>query len=65
MNTVVSINWNIKDLIRDKVSFDDWHLGVFRERASRKVLSRIKAKADELAEMKKAVFLAATDEAAA
>jgi hypothetical protein len=65
MNTVVSINWKIKDLIRDKVSFDDWYLGIFGVRASRKVLSQIKAKADELVEMKKAVFLAATDEAAA
>ena len=65
MNTVVSINWSIKDLIRDKVSFDDWHLGIFGVRASKSVLSKIKANEDELAEMKNAVFLAATDEAAA
>ena len=60
MKTVVSINWKIKDLIRNKLSFEKWHLDVFGLPASKKVLNKIKAEAKELAEMKKAV-LAATD----
>ena len=52
MNTVVSINWKIKDLIREQVSFDKWHKAVFGVDAPRKVLSKIKADAKELAEMK-------------
>ena len=60
MNTVVSINWKIKDLIREQVSFDKWYKAVFGIDAPRKVLSKIKADAKELAEMKKEV-LAATD----
>ena len=63
MNPVVSINWKIKDLIREKLSFQKWHLTVFGVEASRKVLSKIKADAKELAEMKQAILLAATDEA--
>ena len=65
MKTVVSINWKIRDLIREKLSFANWHKTVFSRPASRKVLSEITATAEELAEMKKAVILAATDEAAA
>ena len=64
MNTVVSINWKIRDLIREKLSFANWHKTVFGRPASRKVLSEIKAKGQELVEMKETV-LAATDEAAA
>ena len=65
MNPVVSINWKIKDLIREKLSFQKWHLTVFGVEASRKVLSKIKADAKELAEMKQAILSAATDEATA
>ena len=64
MNTVVELNWKIKDLIREKLSFANWHKTVFGRPASRKVLSEIKAKGQELVEMKETV-LAATDEAAA
>ena len=60
MNPVVSINWKIKDLIREKLSFANWHKTVFDRPASRKVLSEIKAKGQELVEMKETV-LAATD----
>jgi len=60
MNTVVELNWKVKDLIRNKLSFEKWHLDVFDLPASKKVLNRIKAEAKELAEMKKQV-LAATD----
>ena len=60
MNPVVSINWKIKDLIREKLSFQKWYKAVFGVDAPRKVLSKIKADAKELAEMKKEV-LAATD----
>ena len=60
MNPVVSINWKIKDLIREKLSFANWHKTVFGRPASRKVLSEIKAKGQELVEMKETV-LAATD----
>ena len=60
MNTVVELNWKVKDLIRNKLSFEKWHLDVFDFPASKKVLNRIKAEAKELVEMKKAV-LAATD----
>ena len=63
MNTVVTLNWRIKDLIREKLSFANWHKTVFDRPASRKVLSEIKAKGQELVEMKETV-LAATDEAA-
>jgi hypothetical protein len=63
MNPVVSINWKIKDLIREKLSFQKWHLTVFGVEASRKVLSKIKADAKELVEMKQAILSAATDEA--
>lgn len=63
MNTIVSINWKIKDLIREQVSFDKWHKAVFGVDAPRKVLNKIKADAKELAEMKQAVLLAATDKA--
>ena len=65
MNTVVSINWKIKDLIREQVSFGTWHKTVFGVDATRKILSQIKTNAKELAEMKKDVFLAATDQAPA
>ena len=60
MKTVVELNWKVKDLIRNKLSFERWHLDVFDFPASKKVLNRIKAEAKELVEMKKAV-LAATD----
>jgi len=60
MNTVVELNWKVKDLIRNKLSFEKWHLDVFDLPAPKKVLNRIKAEAKELVEMKKAV-LAATD----
>jgi hypothetical protein len=63
MKTVVSINWKIKDLIRNKLSFEKWHLDVFGLPASKKVLNKIKAEAKELAEMKQAVLLAAKDKA--
>jgi len=63
MKTVVSINWRIRDLIREKLSFEKWHLDVFDSPAPKKVLNKIKAKAKELAEMKQAVLLAAKDEA--
>ena len=61
MKTVVSINWKIRDLIREKLSFEKWHLDIFDFPASKKVLNKIKATAKELAEMKRAVLLAATD----
>jgi hypothetical protein len=60
MNTIVELNWKIKDLIRNKLSFEKWHLDVFDSPASKKVLNRIKTEAKELAQMKKEV-LAATD----
>jgi hypothetical protein len=60
MNTIVTLNWRIKDLIREKLSFANWHKTVFGRPASRKVLSEIKAKGQELVEMKETV-LAATD----
>jgi hypothetical protein len=62
MNTVVSINWKIKDLIREQVSFDKWYKAVFGVDAPRKVLNKIKADAKELAEMK-AELSVAMDEA--
>ena len=60
MNTVVELNWKVKDLIREKLSFEKWHLDIFDLPASKKVLNKNKATARELAEMKKEV-LAATD----
>ena len=64
MNTVVSLNWKIKDLIREKLSFQKWHLTVFGVEASRRVLNKVKADAKELAELKESMFLSATGEAA-
>ena len=64
MDTVVTLNWRIKDLIRENLSFANWHKTVFGRPASRKVLSEIKAKGQELVEMKEAILLAATDKAA-
>ncbi len=61
MNTVVKLNWKIRDLIREKLSFQKWHKTVFGVDATRKVLSKVKADAKELAEMKQAMLLAATD----
>ena len=65
MKTVVSINWRIKDLVREKLSFEKWHLVVFGIAASKKVLNKIKEKENELKRMKEAVISAARDEAAA
>ena len=61
MNTIVELNWKIKDLIRNKLSFEKWHQTVYDAPASKKVLSKIKADAKELVEMKQAMLLAATD----
>ena len=61
MKTVVELNWKVKDLIREKLSFEKWHLDIFDLPASKKVLSKIKADAKELVEMKQAMLLAATD----
>jgi len=63
MNTVVSINWKIKDLIREQVSFGKWHLNIFGVDASKKVLNKIKNTEHELKQMKEAVLSAAMDEA--
>ena len=65
MKTVVELNWKVKDLIREKLSFEKWHLDVFDFPASKKVLNKIKAKGRELKQMKEAVISAARDEAAA
>ena len=65
MKTVVSINWRIRDLIRDKLSFANWHKTIYGRPASRRVLSKIKAESQELEQMKAAVILAARGEAAA
>jgi len=63
MKTVVSINWRIRDLIREKLSFEKWHKIVYDAPASQKVLNKIKAKGRELKQMKEAVISAARDEA--
>ena len=65
MNTVVELNWKVKDLIREKLSFEKWHLDIFDFPASKKVLNKIKNTERELKQMKKDMLLAATDEAAA
>ena len=36
MKTVVELNWKVKDLIREKLSFEKWHLDVFDFPASEK-----------------------------
>ena len=61
MKTVVELNWKVKDLIREKLSFEKWHLDVFDFPASKKVLNKIKNTERELNQMKEAVLLAATD----
>ena len=63
MKTVVELNWKVKDLIREKLSFEKWHLDVFDLPASKKVLNKIKNTERELKQMKEAMLLAATDEA--
>ena len=59
------MNWRIKDLIREKLSFEKWHLNVFGAAASKKVLSKIKGNESELKQMKEAVISAAMGKAAA
>ena len=61
MNTVVELNWKVKDLIREKLSFEKWHLDIFDFPASKKVLNKIKNTERELKQMKEAMLLAATD----
>jgi hypothetical protein len=61
MKTVVELNWKVKDLIREKLSFEKWHLDIFDFPASKKVLNKIKNTERELKQMKEAVLLAATD----
>ena len=65
MNTVFEINWRVADIIREKLSFENWHKTVFDFPASKKVLNKIKNTERELKQMKKDVLLAAKDEAAA
>jgi hypothetical protein len=65
MKTVVTMNWKVRDLIREKLSFEKWHLDIFDFPASKKVLNKIKNTERELKQMKRDVLLAATDEAAA
>jgi hypothetical protein len=65
MKTVVSMNWRIKDLIRDKLSFEKWHQTVFGVPASQKVLNKIKTKGRELKQMRAAELSLAMDEATA
>ena len=61
MKTVVELNWRVRDLIREKLSFEKWHLDIFDFPASKKVLNKIKNTERELKQMKEAVLLAATD----
>ena len=65
MNTVIEINWKLREIFGKKKSFKDWHKEIFGVRASRKALREIEEKNKELEEMKKAVILVAMDEAAA
>ena len=65
MKTVVELNWKIKDLIRNKLSFEKWHFHVFGVAASNKVLNKIKSKERELKQMKADMLSAARDEATA
>ena len=65
MKTVVSMNWRIKDLIRDKLSFEKWHKIVYDAPASQKVLNKIKNKERELKQMRADELLAVRDEAVA
>tara|TARA_Y100001951_G_scaffold85494_1_gene75455 strand:- start:88 stop:300 length:213 start_codon:yes stop_codon:yes gene_type:complete len=65
MKTVVSINWRIRDLIREKLSFEKWHQIVYGAPASQKVLNKIKNKGRELKQMRAAELLAVRDEAVA
>ena len=64
MNTVIEINWKLRDIFRKGKSFKDWHKEIFGVPASRKALREIEENDNELVEMKKEV-LAARDKAAA
>ena len=56
MNTVISINWKIRDLIRKGKSFKDWHKEIFGVRASRKALREIEEKNKKIGELRSACY---------
>jgi|TARA_R100000093_G_C1898059_1_gene59031 hypothetical protein len=56
MNTVVKLNWRIKDIIEPKLSFKSWYAEVFKTDAPKALLSKINKKDKELEQMKKEVL---------
>lgn len=42
MNTVVKLNWRIKDVIEPKLSFKSWYAEVFKTDAPETLLKKIK-----------------------
>jgi|TARA_Y100000310_G_scaffold104990_1_gene103320 hypothetical protein len=42
MNTVVKLNWRIKDIIEPKLSFKSWYAEVFKTDAPETLLKKIK-----------------------
>jgi len=59
MNTVVKLNWRIKDIIEPKLSFKDWYAEVFKTDAPETLLKKINKNKKELEKMKKEVLKSA------
>jgi len=59
MNTIVKLNWKIKDLIAPKVSFEKWYKAVFKADAPETLLKKIDKNKKELEKMKKEVLKSA------
>ena len=59
MNTIVKLNWRIKDIIDPKLSFEKWYKAVFKADAPETLLKKFNKDQKELEKMKKEVLKSA------
>ena len=59
MNTIVELNWRIKDIIDPKLSFEKWYKAVFKADAPETLLKKIDKNKKELEKMKKDILKSA------
>ena len=59
MNTIVKLNWRIKDIIDPKLSFEKWYKAVFKADAPETLLKKIYKNKKELEKMKKDILKSA------
>ena len=59
MNTIVKLNWRIKDIIDPKLSFEKWYKAVFKADAPETLLKKIDKNKKELEKMKKDILKSA------